>query len=156
MRSIKRNNKQQVELDVEEKSESPEIIASKVTSDIPSTPSSLQGIYQFEAEIGHGAQGKIFRAIRLADQKQVVIKQLNVHSIKNWKEYELFHREAEVLQSLDISGVAKFYDAIDCLEDNPPCSYIVQECIPGKSLSEMLNAGIRLPLHCVYDIVYSF
>ena len=153
MRSIKRNNKQQVELDVEEKSESPEIIASKVTSDIPSTPSSLQGIYQFEAEIGHGAQGKIFRAIRLADQKQVVIKQLNVHSIKNWKEYELFHREAEVLQSLDISGVAKFYDAIDCLEDNPPCSYIVQSLIPGQSLQQMILDGRRFTMDEAYDIL---
>ena len=119
----------------------------------PKTPPSLQNKYEFIKELGHGAQGRIFLAKRLSDGEEVAIKQLNIASVKNWKEYELFHREADVLQSLDVEGVAKFYEAIECLEDNPPCSYLVQEYIPGYSLAYLLNTGRRFSLNCVYDIV---
>ena len=117
------------------------------------TPSSLQDKFCFLQEIGHGSQGKIFKTKRLADDRIVVIKQLSISSIKTWKEYELFHREAEVLETLTIDGVAKFYDAIDCLDDHPPCSYIIQEYIPGVSLQQMISDGHRLRVNDVYDIL---
>ena len=109
--------------------------------------------YLLMQEIGHGSQGKLFLANRLDNNELVVVKQLNISSIKTWKEYELFHREAEVLKSLDFDGVAKFYDAIECLEDDPPCSYIVQEYIKGVSLQKMLNDGHRFTQNDVYDIL---
>ncbi len=109
--------------------------------------------YLLMQEIGHGSQGKLFLANRLDNNELVVVKQLNISSIKTWKEYELFHREAEVLKSLDFDGVAKFYDAIECLEDDPPCSYIVQEYIKGVSLQKMLNDGHRFTVNDVYDIL---
>ena len=117
------------------------------------TSASLRDKYRFIEEIGHGTQGRIFKAIRLTDDKTVVIKQLNISSIKTWKEYELFHREAEVLESLKIKGVAEFYDAVDCLDDEPPCSYIVQEYIEGASLKKMLDDGHRFKVETVYDIL---
>ncbi|MBO4351386.1 MAG: serine/threonine protein kinase, partial [Proteobacteria bacterium] len=119
----------------------------------PKTPPSLQNKYEFIRELGHGAQGRIYLAKRLSDGEEVAIKQLNIASVKNWKEYELFHREADVLQSLDVEGVAKFYEAIECLEDDPPCSYLVQEYIPGYSLAYLLQSNRRFSLNCVYDIV---
>ena len=117
------------------------------------TPPSLASKYRFIREIGHGAQGKIFLAERLEDGIQLAIKQLNISSVKSWKAYDLFHREAETLASLNIDGVAKFYDAIECLDDNPPCSYIVQEYIQGKSLNDMINRGHRFTLNRVYDVI---
>ena len=113
----------------------------------------IGGKYCLLQEIGHGAQGKIFKARRMADDAVVVVKQLNISSIKTWKEYELFNREAEVLRTLDIDGVAKFYDAFECLDDDPPCSYIVQEFIPGVPLQKMLNDGHRFSVDDVYDII---
>ena len=117
------------------------------------TPPSLQGAYQFIREIGHGSQATLFLAKRLADERNVVIKQLNIGSVKTWKEYELFQREAAVLKSLNIDGVAKFYDAIDSLDSDPPCSYIVQEYIEGASLADMIKSGHRLKVHDVYEII---
>ena len=109
----------------------------------PQNKRSITEEYQIFREIGHGAQGRIFEARRIADDTIVVVKQLNIDSIKTWKEYELFNREAEVLKSLDFDGVAKFYDAIECLDDDPPCSYIIQEYINGASLQKMLSDGHR-------------
>ncbi|MBO4350640.1 MAG: serine/threonine protein kinase, partial [Proteobacteria bacterium] len=117
------------------------------------TPASLRDKYTLIQEIGHGTQGRIYLAETTADHFQVAIKQLMIESVTNWKAYELFHREAEVLSSLRIRGVARFYDAIECLTDDPPCSYIVQEYIPGQSLNDMLKAGHRFSLDRVYDII---
>ncbi len=117
------------------------------------TPPSLHEKYTLIREIGHGTQGRIYLAERNSDHTKVAIKQLNIESVKNWKAYDLFQREAQTLASLHIDGVAKFYEAIECLEDTPPCSYIVQEYIHAQSLSDMLKAGHRFSLNRVYDII---
>ena len=117
------------------------------------TPACLADKYRFVRKLGHGTQGKIYLAERLADQTEVAIKQLNIESVKNWKEYDLFKREATVLESIHIEGVATFYEAIERLDEDPPCSYIVQEYIEGHSLAQMLKAGHRFSLIRVYDII---
>ncbi len=109
--------------------------------------------YRMIREIGHGTQGKVYLAERMSDHEQVAIKKLNIESVKNWKEYELFHREVQTLEKLNINGVAHFWEAIECLDSNPPCSYLIQEYIPGKSLNEMLRLGHRFSLDRVYQIV---
>ena len=121
---------------------------------IVKTPESLQDSYLFIRQLGHGSQAKVFLAVRLADGKNVAVKQLNIGSVKTWKEYDLFHREAQLLESLDIDGVAKFYEAIECLDDRPPCSYIVQEYIEGYSLGQMLKDGHRFKVTDICDIIY--
>ena len=117
------------------------------------TPASLQSKYIFLNEIGHGTQAKVFQALRISDQKPVAIKQLNIHSVKSWKEYELFDREAQTLESLNIPGVAKFYEAIECLDDEVPCSYIVQEFIEGVSLANLIKNQHRFRVVEVYEIL---
>ena len=117
------------------------------------TPPSLVNDYFFVREIGHGGQAKVFLAIQLSDNKLVTVKQLNIESVKNWKEYDLFHREADVLSRIRIDGVAKFYKAIECLNDNPPCSYIVQEYIEGASLAKLIQSGQRFKSSEVFDIL---
>ena len=120
---------------------------------LPQAEHPLYSKYIIEREIGHGSQGRIFLAKRLSDNLKVAIKQLNISSIKTWKEYDLFHREATLLESVKIPGVAKFYDAIECLDDKPPCSYIVQEYIDGTSLEKMIRDGHRFKVEDVYDIL---
>ena len=124
-----------------------------IEADARVTPKSLCMDYQFIRELGHGGQAKVFLAHRLSDGKLVTVKQLNIDSVKAWKEYELFHREADILSKLNINGVAKFYDAVECLEDRPACSYIIQEYIEGASLAKMLKDGHRLKTDEVYDIL---
>ncbi|MBQ8037621.1 MAG: serine/threonine protein kinase, partial [Proteobacteria bacterium] len=116
-------------------------------------PKTLEDRYTFIRELGSGAQAKVFLAKRLSDGQMTAIKQLRIDSIKNWKEYTLFHREAEVLSTLDIPGVVKLYDAYDSLEEEPPCSYIIQEYVDGPTLKEVLKSGYRFSVSQVYDII---
>ena len=117
------------------------------------TPPALRESYRFIRKLGQGSQAKVFLAERLTDKCSVVVKQLDIESVSNWKEYDLFHREAEVLESLHIDGVARFYDTLEFLEDTPPRSYIVQEYIEGASLGEMLRSNHRFSTDEVYDII---
>lgn len=117
------------------------------------TPEKLADQYTFIQELGHGGHAKVFLARRLSDNKLAAVKQLRIDSIKNWKEYTLFHREAKVLSTLDIPGVVKLYDACDSLEEDPPCSYIIQEYIDGPTLKEVFNSGYRFSLSQIYEIV---
>ena len=117
------------------------------------TPVSLRDRFLFLRELGRGTQARVYLALRLSDQKHVAVKQLNISSVKNWKDYELFGREVKVLKSLDLEGVARFYEAVECLEDEPPCSYLVQEYIDGASMAKMLKDGHRFKVTDVYDIL---
>ncbi len=104
-------------------------------------------------KLGHGSQGDVFLARRDSDGIEVAIKRLNIESVKTWKTYELFHREAEVLSTLNIDGIAKFYEAVDMPEDDPPRAYIVQEFIQGTTLGAFIHQGHRFSLSCTFDII---
>ena len=116
------------------------------------TPPALRKNYKITRELGHGAQGSVYEATRLSDGTRVAIKQLRIQSVRNWKDYDLFHRESEVLSTLDYKGVAKYYESIEALEDDPPAAYIVQEFIEGQSLSTMIKAGYRFTITQIFEL----
>ena len=116
------------------------------------TPADLSGKYTYIKQLGKGAQGSVYEAIRQSDQRHVAIKVLNISSIQNWKEYDLFWREVETLKSLKISGVAEFYEAIESLNSDAPHAYLVQQCIQGRTLSEMIHSGYRFNVQTVFKL----
>lgn len=113
----------------------------------------LFGRYRLVQKLGSGAQGEVWRAKTLKEDADVAIKMMYIQSVKNWKMYELFFREAQALQSLNIPGVAKFYEAVEDLEAPQPVSVIVQEYIHGMSLARYIASGHRFLLSEIADIV---
>lgn len=113
----------------------------------------LAGRYDVLECMGQGSQGEVYRARRRSDGAEVAIKVMHIKSVKNWKMYELFHREAKVLSAIDIEGVAKFYEAIEDLESADPVSVIVQQYIDGHALSEFIKAHHRFLLSDIADIL---
>ena len=113
----------------------------------------LAGRYELLECMGQGSQGEVYRARRRSDGAEVAIKVMHIKSVKNWKMYELFHREAKVLSAIDIEGVAKFYEAIEDLESADPVSVIVQQYIDGHALSEFIKAHHRFLLSDIADIL---
>ena len=117
-----------------------------------STPACLSGKYTFLRPIGHGSQGKVYEAVRQSDGRHVAIKQLLIHSVSSWKEYDLFQREIEVLSKLDMPGVATFYEAVEAMDTANPSAYIVQEYLDGRSLEDMLRGGYRFTMEQIFQI----
>ncbi|MBQ9816760.1 MAG: protein kinase [Proteobacteria bacterium] len=109
--------------------------------------------YEILEKIGQGTQGSVFRARRKSDDVIVAIKQLPIGSVTTWKEYELFQREVAVLSELNLDGVAKFYEAIECLEGERPAAYVVQEFIEGRTLDVMMKSGYRFSLTRSFELI---
>ena len=117
-----------------------------------STPADIADRYTFTRFLGRGTQGSVYAAERKSDSLPVAIKVLQINSIQNWKEYELFWREAKTLQSLDIPGVATFYEAIENLDEDQPHAYLVQQLIHGKTLADTIKSGVRFSIQNVFSL----
>lgn len=117
-----------------------------------STPADIADRYTFTRFLGRGTQGIVYAAERKSDSLPVAIKVLQISSIQNWKEYELFWREAKTLQSLDIPGVATFYEAIENLDEDQPHAYLVQQLIHGKTLADTIKSGVRFSIQNVFSL----
>ena len=122
-----------------------------VSDDVP-WPSALRDLYSPIRRLGRGTQGAVYLALRNADGKRVAIKEIRIHSVQNWKEYDLFKREAMALKSIRMKGIAEFYDYYEFLEETNPVACIVQEYIEGRSLQDMIRSGYRFTLRRVFEI----
>ncbi len=101
------------------------------------TPSILVDQYEFIRLLGEGANGKTWLARKRDTLENVAIKALKISKIENLKSYELFMREAEVLKSVDLLGVPRFYD---CVFENDGACYLIQQFIEYPSLQKWIDA----------------
>ena len=111
-----------------------------VADDAPSCPACdqpplLEGRYRLDAILGRGAVGTTFQATRLADGRQVAIKDLPFSRVADLKSIELFEREASVLQQLDHPQIPRYVDHFQIRAGKTVSLYIVQELIDGQTLA---------------------
>jgi ankyrin repeat protein len=111
----------------------------------PANPSGqiVAARYQLAELLGEGGSGSTYRAIRLEDGAAVAIKILSLRHLNDWKQLELFEREAKVLSQLNHPQIPKYleYFHVDTPENR--AFYIVQQLAPGKPLTAWLQAGWR-------------
>lgn len=90
------------------------------------------GVYQIEAEIGHGGMGQVYRAVRADGQfkKTVAIKVVR-GGYDTKAVLERFVHERQILASLDHPNIARLYDG-GTTEDGLP--YLVMELIEGTPI----------------------
>jgi serine/threonine protein kinase/ankyrin repeat protein len=99
--------------------------------------------YQLVELLGAGGSGITYRAIRLEDRSDVAIKILSLRHLNDWKQLELFEREAKVLSQLNHPQIPKYLEYFHLDTDDNRTFWIVQQLAPGKSLTEWVNAGWR-------------
>ncbi len=92
------------------------------------------GVYQIEAEIGHGGMGEVYRAVRADGQfkKNVAIKIVR-GGYDTAAMLERFLHERQILASLDHPNIARLYDG-GTTEDGIP--YLVMELIDGTPIDQ--------------------
>jgi serine/threonine protein kinase len=103
----------------------------------------IDGRYQLVELLGAGGSGVTYRAIRLSDRSDVAIKILSLRHINDWKQLELFEREAKVLSQLNHPQIPKYLEYFHLDTDDNRTFWIVQQLAPGKSLTEWVNSGWR-------------
>jgi serine/threonine protein kinase/tetratricopeptide (TPR) repeat protein len=92
------------------------------------------GVYQIEAEIGHGGMGEVYRAVRADGQykKEVAIKLVR-GGYDTTAVLERFLHERQILASLDHANIARLYDGGTTQEGLP---FLVMELIEGTPIDQ--------------------
>nr|WP_158542289.1 serine/threonine-protein kinase [Lujinxingia litoralis] len=115
------------------------------------------GRYGLVRVLGEGALGRTYLAYELEGaETPVAVKELLPNRMKRWKDYELFHRECEMLRSLHHPGVPRYrahFTIPGKDEGSPERPFLVQEYIEGKNLQDMLDEGRVFDEEQVRDVV---
>ncbi|VEP17398.1 Ankyrin repeat protein,protein kinase family protein [Hyella patelloides LEGE 07179] len=99
--------------------------------------------YRITNILGKGGVAITYQAINLETNSHVAIKVISLKQLDNWKQIELFQREAEVLAKLEHPAIPKYIDYFDIETETDKAFYIVQQQAPGKSLFELVESGWR-------------
>jgi len=109
--------------------------------------------YRIISEIGKGATGVVFRAVKVDDGTTIALKKLILPGHLDANEEEEFIRrfksEAKAAESLDHPGIVR---ALDCGLDEETL-YIAYELIDGVTIEEALKSGRKFQADEVTDII---
>ena len=95
------------------------------------------GAYEIGAMLGAGGMGEVYRARDTTLQRDVAIKVLPGAFVADPDRFRRFKREAQVLASLNHSGIAQIYG----FEDSDRGHAIVLELVDGKTLARRIEEG---------------
>jgi hypothetical protein len=115
----------------------------------------LQGtngeVYALGERIGEGGFGVTRQARRERDGQTVVVKQLRLERLEDWKAIELFEREARVLEELDHASIPDYLDFVPLGDAEAPEGFaLVQQFVPGFTLQECVGAGRQMEVGEAY------
>ena len=97
------------------------------------------GRYEIGRVLGQGAFGHTFLARDRQAERDVAVKVLDRRARDDWKAYELFKREAEVLAGLRHHGIPEVYDTLEDSWLGAPAAFLVMEYIEGQSLGKIID-----------------
>lgn len=99
--------------------------------------------YQIEKTLGLGIDRSTF-LVKTPTGESLVLKELALGQISDWKQLELFEREAQVLQGLSHPRIAKFRGYHRQERAEGLYLQLLTEFIPGESLQAKLDNGWRI------------
>lgn len=97
--------------------------------------------YRLISVLGQGGFGVTYTAEDIDTHQQFAIKQMSLKGMTNWKQLELFEREAQVLSQLEHPAIPNYIDYFQTDTEGDRYYYIVQELASGKSLAELVGQG---------------
>ncbi|KAL0037446.1 hypothetical protein WJX79_008515 [Trebouxia sp. C0005] len=102
----------------------------------------LGGTYTVVETLGRGSSGVTYKA-RNAEGKLVAVKALSLQSMSDWKQLDLFQREANTLKQLQHPGIPQYVADFEDDTEKDRGYYLVQDLAQGRSLAELVKGGWR-------------
>ena len=108
------------------------------------TPTGLQR-YQIMEALGAGSQGQTFRGVDRVTGQSVAIKVLQLKNLGgDWKPFDLFERECQVLRDLQHPAIPRYLDQFT--SDTTGEFFLVMELVEGEPLSRRFGrVGLTEP-----------
>ena len=105
----------------------------------------LDNRYRVVSVLGRGGNGVTYRCVdtSTSTEQLVAIKALTLRGLRDWKQLELFEREAKILENLDHPGIPRYIDYFEEDTDADRSFYLVQRIADGASLEAMVSRGWR-------------
>jgi serine/threonine protein kinase len=119
--------------------------------------------YQVMEPLGPGGKAHTYLAIDRDTGDEVAIKVMSLHGASEWKDFEMFEREAKVLAGLQHPGIPRYRDYF--ASDESGDYFLVMDLVHGRSLAEALadkvgptaprldEAGLRRIMNGMLDIL---
>lgn len=111
----------------------------------------LAGRYQLDELLRRGSGVTTYGGVDLASGQPIVVKELRIGELGEWKEYDLFNREAQTLEALRHPGIPRMLAHFT--SEEPPAAYLVMERVPGRSLDKRLAEGRPMTVQEVVRIL---
>ena len=106
--------------------------------------------YRLGPSLGRGGQGNTYEAVDVALGRPVAVKLVTLRG-SEWKRFELFERECEVLKQLDHPGIPRY---LDTFADESAGHYaLVMEKVEGRSLQQLLDDGRLLSEARIWSVI---
>ncbi len=99
--------------------------------------------YRLLSVLGKGGAGITYAAEDIYTHQEVALKELSLKGMGDWKQLELFEREARVLAQLDHPAIPNYIDYFQTDTEENRWFYIAQELAPGQSLADLVQEGWR-------------
>ncbi len=110
----------------------------------PGDPRSLaDGRYTCISVLGEGSMGRTFLADDAKTGNQLAIKALYPSRLADWKDLELFQREAAVLERIDHPLVPRYIDSFHEGDGDAVCYFLAQTWVEGHTLRQELRGSRR-------------
>lgn len=95
--------------------------------------------YLIEKPLARGTLSSTYLAYDEDNAQQVIIKELLFQNVDNWKQLELFEREARTLKNISHPQIPRWID--DFQQQSDDTYYLVTEYVAGDSLLEKIERG---------------
>lgn len=99
--------------------------------------------YRITGVLGKGGVAITYSAVNHETNFPVAIKVISLRQLNDWKQIELFQREAEVLKKLNYPAIPQYIYYFDRETETDKAFYLVQQLAPGKSLAQLVESGWR-------------
>jgi serine/threonine-protein kinase len=108
------------------------------------------GRYEIVEELGHGSMGVVYKARDPLLDRVVALKTVGVALSREETEAfeQRFYREAKSAGRLNHANIVTVHD----VGKNDSVAYIAMEFLHGRSLREILDSGVVLPIEKIVDI----
>lgn len=111
--------------------------------EVINTPNIIAGRYELVELLGEGGSGSTYRAVCSSDGVTVAVKMLSLRHLQDWKQLELFEREAQVLAKLSHPQIPQYLEYFHIDTPDNRAFYIVQQLAEGKPLNQWVESGWR-------------